>query len=95
MLERIQLKRTGIANHAKIEFVEKLIFAASGLRTAIFSRSNSAATASPNQLRQEIDSAVPLSEVLIASSSSTALADLVPSATPEQNRTEHDNCRHR
>jgi hypothetical protein len=34
--------------------------------------------ASPNQLRQEIDSAVPLSEVLIASSSSTALTNLVP-----------------
>ena len=33
---------------------------------------------SPNQLQQEIDSAVPLSEVLIASSSSTALTNLVP-----------------
>lgn len=34
--------------------------------------------ASPNQLQQEIDSAVPLSEVLIASSSSTTLTNLVP-----------------
>ena len=34
--------------------------------------------ASPTQLQQEIDSAVPLTEVLIASSSSAALTNLVP-----------------